>query len=101
MKNKIQKVLESIDGIKKANVKPFFYGRFVSKLKNSQNPEIIYNKYEKVFLITLISFVIIVNIFFVFNYNDNSNENILSSDLEEVYFKSNKNDIINFISNEE
>ena len=101
MKNRIDKIFKSIEGIKQANVKPFFYTRLTSKLKNSQNAEVIYFKYERAFQIALISFLITINIFFISNNNGSDDENILSADLEEVYFESNKNDIINLTTNEE
>ena len=100
MKKRIKKILDSVYDIKQVDIKPFFYGRLTSKLEYINNSENFYIKYERPFLIILVSFLLVLNIFFITN-NDNENLNNLSADINEVYFESNKNDIINFTSNEE
>ena len=48
----------------------------------------------------LVAFMMAINLFFISN-NDTNNSNEFTSDLEEVYFETSENDIINFTSNEE
>ena len=48
----------------------------------------------------LVSFLLVLNIFFITS-NETEGLNNLSVDINEFYFESNKNDIINFTSNEE
>ena len=53
MSDKIEKILNSIKGIKPAEVKPYFYTRLSTKLDTVQNKEAFYLKYERPFLIML------------------------------------------------
>ena len=55
MSDKIEKILNSIKGIKPAEVKPYFYTRLSSKLDTVQNNEAFYLKYERPFLIMLVA----------------------------------------------
>ena len=100
MSDKVEKILNSIKGIKQVEVKPYFYSRLSSKLENIQSNESFYLKYERPFLIMLVAFMMAINLFFISN-NDTNNSNEFTSDLEEVYFETTENDIINFTSNEE
>ena len=100
MSDKVEKILNSIKGIKQVEVKPYFYSRLSSKLENIQSNESFYLKYERPFLIMLVAFMMAINLFFISNI-DTNNSNEFTSDLEEVYFETSENDIINFTSNEE
>ena len=94
MSDKIEKILNSIKGIKPAEVKPYFYTRLSTKLDTIQNKEVFYLKYERPFLIMLVAVMIAINLFFITNNN-------FTADIEELYFESNQNDIINLTSNED
>ena len=49
MSDKVEKILNSIKGIKQVEVKPYFYSRLSSKLENIQSNESFYLKYERPF----------------------------------------------------
>tara|TARA_Y100001970_G_scaffold253950_1_gene329259 strand:- start:132 stop:434 length:303 start_codon:yes stop_codon:yes gene_type:complete len=100
MSDKIEKILNSIKGIKPADVKPYFYTRLSTKLDNIQNKEVFYLKYERPFLIMLVAVMMALNLFFITNNNSNTN-NSFAADIEELYFESNQNDILNLTSNED
>lgn len=100
MKKRIEKILDTVNDIKQVEIKPFFYSRLSSKLKYINNSEKFYLRYERPFLIMLVSFLLVLNIFFITS-NETEGLNNLSVDINEFYFESNKNDIINFTSNEE
>ena len=94
MSDKIEKILNSIKGIKPAEVKPYFYTSLSTKIDTIQNKEVFYLKYERPFLIMLVAVMIAINLFFITNNN-------FTADIEELYFESNQNDIINLTSNED
>ena len=100
MNKRIEKILDTVNDIKQVKIKPFFYTRLSSKLQYINNSEKFYLRYERPFLIMLVSFVLVLNIFFITS-NETEGLNNLSVDINEFYFESNKNDIINFTSNEE
>tara|TARA_B100000945_G_C20384335_1_gene598881 strand:- start:1157 stop:1459 length:303 start_codon:yes stop_codon:yes gene_type:complete len=100
MNKRIEKILDTVNDIKQVEIKPFFYSRLSSKLKYINNSEKFYLRYERPFLIMLVSFLLVLNIFFITS-NETEGLNNLSVDINEFYFESNKNDIINFTSNEE
>ena len=100
MNKRIEKILDTVNDIKQVEIKPFFYTRLSSKLKYINNSEKFYLRYERPFLIMLVSFLLVLNIFFITS-NETEGLNNLSVDINEFYFESNKNDIINFTSNEE
>ena len=100
MSDKIEKILNSIKGIKPAKVKPYFYTRLSTKLDTIQNNEAFYLKYERPFLIMLVAIMMALNLFFITNNDSNTNSNF-TADIEELYFESNQNDIINLTSNED
>jgi hypothetical protein len=100
MSDKIEKILNSIKGIKPAEVKPYFYTRLSTKLDSIQNNEAFYLKYERPFLIMLVAVMMALNLFFITN-NDSNTNNSFTADIEELYFESNENDIINLTSNED
>ena len=100
MNKRIEKILDAVNDIKQVKIKPFFYTRLSSKLQYINNSEKFYLRYERPFLIMLVSFLLVLNIFFITS-NETEGLNNLSVDINEFYFESNKNDIINFTSNEE
>ena len=100
MNKQIEKILDTVNDIKQVKIKPFFYTRLSSKLQYINNSEKFYLRYERPFLIMLVSFLLVLNIFFITS-NETEGLNNLSVDINEFYFESNKNDIINFTSNEE
>ena len=100
MNKRIEKILDTLNDIKQVKIKPFFYTRLSSKLQYINNSEKFYLRYERPFLIMLVSFLLVLNIFFITS-NETEGLNNLSVDINEFYFESNKNDIINFTSNEE
>ena len=100
MNKRIEKILDTVNDIKQVEIKPFFYSRLSSKLKYINNSEKFYLRYERPFLIMLVSFLLVLNIFFITS-NETEGLNNVSVDINEFYFESNKNDIINFTSNEE
>lgn len=100
MNKRIEKILDTVNDIKQVKIKPFFYTRLSSKLQYINNSEKFYLRYERPFLIMLVSFLLVLNIFFITS-NETEGLNNLSVDVNEFYFESNKNDIINFTSNEE
>ena len=67
MSDKIEKILNSIKGIKPAEVKPYFYTRLSTKLDTIQNNEAFYLKYERPFLIMLVAVMMALNLFFITN----------------------------------
>ncbi len=100
MSDKIEKILNSIKGIKPAEVKLYFYTRLSTKIDTIQNNEAFYLKYERPFLIMLVAVMMALNLFFITNNDSNTNNNF-TADIEELYFESNQNDIINLTSNED
>ena len=100
MSDKIEKILNSIKGIKPAEVKPYFYTRLSTKLDTIQNNEAFYLKYERPLLIMLVAVMMALNLFFITNNDSNTNSKF-TADIEDLYFESNQNDIINLTSNED
>ena len=68
MSDRIEKILNSIKGIKPAEVKPYFYTRLSTKLDTIQNNEAFYLKYERPFLIMLVAVMMALNLFFITTY---------------------------------
>ena len=101
MNKEIEKILNSSKNIHQVNTKPYFYSRLISKLEKVNRNEVFYLKYERPFLITMVVFLLGINFFFITRNNESSSINTYTMDIEEIYFDSNKSDIINFTSNEE
>ena len=100
IKNKIDQILSSISNIKIVKTKPYFYTRLSTKIESLNYKEKIYIKYERPILITTVIALLIINSFFIFN-NINDANNAVKYTLEEVYFESDKSDLINLASYEE
>ncbi|MFL3001607.1 MAG: hypothetical protein ACJZ0Y_05525 [Cytophagales bacterium] len=101
MNKEIEKILNSSKNIHQVNTKPYFYSRLISKLEKVNRNEVFYLKYERPFLITMVVFLLGLNFFFITRNNESASINTYTMDIEEIYFDSNKSDIINFTSNEE
>jgi len=101
MKNKIDQILNSINNIKIVKTKPYFYTRLSTKIESLNYKEKIYIKYERPILITTVIALLIINGLFIFNNINNNTNNAVKYTLEEVYFESDKSDLINLASYEE
>tara|TARA_B100001750_G_C15518244_1_gene609133 strand:+ start:3390 stop:3695 length:306 start_codon:yes stop_codon:yes gene_type:complete len=101
MKNKIDQILNSINNIKIVKTKPYFYTRLSTKIESLNYKEKIYIKYERPILITTVIALLIINGLFIFNNINNNTNNAVQYTLEEVYFESDKSDLINLASYEE
>jgi len=101
MKNKIDQILNSINNIKIVKTKPYFYTRLSTKIESLNYKEKIYIKYERPILITTVIALLIINGLFIFNNINNNTNNAVKYTLEEVYFESDKSDLINLVSYEE
>ena len=100
IKNKIDQILSSISNIKIVKTKPYFYTRLSTKIASLNYKEKIYIKYERPILITTVIALLIINSLFIFN-NINDTNNSVQYTLEEIYFESDKSDLINLASYEE
>ena len=100
IKDKIDQILNSISNIKIVKTKPYFYTRLSTKIESLNYKEKIYIKYERPILITTVITLLIINGLFIFNYFNNTNDTVKYT-LEEVYFESDKSDLINLASYEE
>lgn len=100
MKDKIDQILSSISNIKIVKTKPYFYTRLSTKIESLNYKEKIYIKYERPILITTVIALLIINGLFIFN-NTNDTNNAVQYTLEEIYFESDKSDLINLASYEE
>ncbi len=100
MSDKIDKILNSLNGISQVKSNPYFYSRLKTRIENIERKETFYLKVERPILITLVGILIAINFFFITNKESYEN-NALTVDMEEIFFESEKSDIINFTSNEE
>ena len=100
IKDKIDQILSSISNIKIVKTKPYFYTRLSTKIESLDYKEKIYIKYERPILITTVIALLIINSLFIFNNSNNTNNEVKYT-LEEVYFESDKSDLINLASYEE
>ena len=100
IKDKIDQILSSINNIKIVKTKPYFYTRLSTKIESLDYKEKIYIKYERPILITTVIALLIINSLFIFNNSNNTNNEVKYT-LEEVYFESDKSDLINLASYEE
>ena len=100
IKDKIDQILSSISNIKIVKTKPYFYTRLSTKIESLNYKEKIYIKYERTILITTVIALLIINGLFIFNNINNTNDTVKYT-LEEVYFESDKSDLINLASYEE
>jgi hypothetical protein len=100
IKDKINQILSSISNIKIVKTKPYFYTRLSTKIESLNYKEKIYIKYERPILITTVIALLIINSLFIFNNSNNTNNEVKYT-LEEVYFESDKSDLINLASYEE
>lgn len=100
MSGKIDKILNSLKGISQVDSNPYFYTRLKTRIEDIKRKEIFYLKVERPILITMVGILIAINLFFISNKESYDNST-LTVDMEEIYFDSEKSDIINLTSNEE
>ena len=99
MKKRVNKIIDSLNGIKEVELRPYFYSRLEGKIKNSNEVDLFYNKIEKpVFIITSILIIVLTVITLNFNELDEDNSNYT---IEDLYFEDNESSIINLTSYEE
>ena len=99
MKKRINKIIDSLNGIKEVEPRPYFYSRFEGKMKSSNEIDLFYNKIEKpFFIITSILIIVLTVITLNFNELDEDNSNYT---IEDLYFEDNESSIINLTSYEE
>ena len=99
MKNKINKIIDSLNGIKEVEPRSYFYSRLEEKIKSSNEIDLFYNKIEKpVFILTSILIIVLTVIILNFNELEEDNSNYT---IEDLYFEDNESSIINLTSYEE
>ena len=99
MKKRINKIIDSLNGIKEVEPRPYFYSRLEGKMKSSNEIDLFYNKIEKpVFIITSILIILLTVITLNFNELEEDNSNYT---IEDLYFEDNESSIINLTSYEE
>lgn len=99
MKNRINKIIDSLNGIKQVEPRPYFYSRLEGKMKSSNQIDMFYNKIEKpVFILTSILIIVLTVITLNFNELEEDNSNYT---IEDLYFEDNESSIINLTSYEE
>ena len=99
MKKRVNKIIDSLNGIKEVELRPYFYSRLEGKIKSSNEVDLFYNKIEKpVFIITSILIIVLTVITLNFNELDEDNSNYT---IEDLYFEDNESSIINLTSYEE
>lgn len=99
MKNRINKIIDSLNGIKEVEPRPYFYSRLEGKMKSSNQIDMFDNKIEKpVFILTSILIIVLTVITLNFNELEEDNSNYT---IEDLYFEDNESSIINLTSYEE
>ena len=99
MKNRINKIIDSLNGIKQVEPRPYFYSRLEGKMKSSNQMDMFDNKIEKpVFILTSILIIVLTVITLNFNELEEDNSNYT---IEDLYFEDNESSIINLTSYEE
>ena len=99
MKKRINKIIDSLNGIKEVEPRPYFYSRLEGKMKSSNEIDLFYNKIEKpVFIITSILIIVLTVITLNFNELEEDNSNYT---IEDLYIDDNETSIINLRSYEE
>ena len=63
MKNKLNKILNSLEGIKEAKPKPYLFTRINSKIEKSIEDDILYHKIERPIVILTSIFIIILALY--------------------------------------
>ena len=99
MKNRINKIIDSLNGIKEVEPRQYFYSRLEGKMKSSNEIDLFYDKIEKpVFILTSILIIVLTAITLNFNELEEDNSNYT---IEDLYFEDNESSIINLTSYEE
>ena len=99
MKKRINKIIDSLNGIKEVEPRPYFYSRLEGKMKSSNEIDLFFNKIEKpVFILTSVLIILLTLITLNFNELEEDNSNYT---IEDLYFEDNESSIINLTSYEE
>ena len=99
MKNKLNKILNSLEGIREAKPKPYLFTRINLKIEKSIQDDILYRKIERPVVILTSIFIIILALY---NFDFVSTEKVENNfTMEEIYFEEDRNDLINLTTYEE
>ena len=99
MKNKLNKILNSLEGIREAKPKPYLFTRINCKIEKSIENDILYHKIEKPIVILTSIFIVILALY---NFDFVTTEKIENNfTMEEIYFEEETNDLINLTTYEE
>jgi len=99
MKNKLNKILNSLEGIREAKPKPYLFTRINLKIEKSIQDDILYRKIERPVVILTSIFIIILALY---NFDFVTTEEIENNfTMEEIYFEEDGNDLINLTTYEE
>ena len=99
MKNKLNKILNSLEGIREAKPKPYLFTRINLKIEKSIQDDILYRKIERPVVILTSIFIIILALYnFDFVTTEETENNFT---MEEIYFEEDRNDLINLTTYEE
>tara|TARA_B100001093_G_C26519915_1_gene881282 strand:+ start:277 stop:576 length:300 start_codon:yes stop_codon:yes gene_type:complete len=99
MKNKLNKILNSLEGIREAKPKPYLFTRINLKIEKSIEDDILYRKIERPVVILTSIFIIILALY---NFDFVTTEEIENNfTMEEIYFEEDRNDLINLTTYEE
>jgi len=99
MKNKLNKILNSLEGIKEAKPKPYLFTRINLKIEKSIQDDILYRKIERPVVILTSIFIIILALY---NFDFVTTEKVENNfTMEEIYFEEDRNDLINLTTYEE
>lgn len=99
MKNKLNKILNSLEGIREAKPKPYLFTRINLKIEKSIEDDILYRKIERPVVILTSIFIIILALY---NFDFITTEEIENNfTMEEIYFEEDRNDLINLTTYEE
>ena len=99
MKNKLNKILNSLEGIREAKPKPYLFTRINLKIEKSIQDDILYRKIERPVVILTSIFIIILALY---NFDFVTTEKVENNfTMEEIYFEEDRNDLINLTTYEE
>lgn len=99
MKNKLNKILNSLEGIREAKPKPYLFTRINLKIEKSIEDDILYRKIERPVVILTSIFIIILALY---NFDFVTTEKVENNfTMEEIYFEEDRNDLINLTTYEE
>lgn len=88
-KQKIENILNSIDGIEKAEPRPFFFGRLQERMKDTAVKSSFVERFTALVARPSIAFaaiiiIVFVNVFVVLNHSKSTQSNTATSDLATI-----------------